>query len=433
MEILEQVANRRAETTAPAVDDNRGPMTAIRFQKGVDFETFDDFRGLYLSILKSGSLPEGERQIEKMVEADTPARVNSLPKFGGLEVTVPDAALDSVELRRRIRESERVMAAMGESRLDPELLTTTMLQIGWPGGTVSLTCVGVPKIGKEAEAEVRNAMQRFLSDSQMMLVWFAGILGSQGAMRGHLDDLAERGEPLTINTYRPDGRVDAILARVQVDSVVDAFGEAGEFERLYAKAFVVFTYQIWEEVTRPAIAKALQVDDPNHIKADLMGDWRHLRNWLVHRTKKTENGFFDKARMLSAALDLQRGDPGVTANDVAILMQHLNHMQIEVNPRSLEFGFESVPVDASMVAGMAGTVKAGSHVALPEALMYPSGVVVVFNDGPTATIHERDCSHADHDFRGLDGGRTLSLTSRELARGALEHLGKEERRCPFCG
>ena len=113
-------------------------------------------------------------------------------------------------------------------------------------------------------------------------------------------------------------------------------------------------------------------------------------------------------------------------------MQHLNHMQVEVNPRSLDFGITHIPADASMVAGLAKTVEAGHQLAFPGALMYPSGVIIVFNDGPTATIHERDCSHADDDFRGLDGGRGLLVTSRELAREALKHLEKTERKCVNC-
>ena len=217
-----------------------------------------------------------------------------------------------------------------------------------------------------------------------------------------------------------------------MDSVIEAFTEAGEFERLYAKAFVVFTYQVWEEVTRPKIAAALKVKKPDHIAAELMGDWRHLRNWLVHRTKNAESDFLRKAKTLPQILNLQPGDPGLTANGVATLMQHLNHMQVDVNPRSLDFGFTRIPVDASMVAGLAREMGGGEQMALPEALMYPSGVSIVFNDGPTATIHERDCSHANDNFRGLDGGRVLVVTSRELARGVLEHLEKAEHKCVHC-
>ncbi len=343
-----------------------------------------------------------------------------------------DSELDFAKLRARIRESERVMEEMGASRLDVEMLTTTLLQLGWPGGTVTLRCVGVPKIGKAATDEIEETMQQFSSDCQMMLVWFAGILGSQSAMRSHLNDIAERDEPFTIKTHRPDGRVDSILAQVPVDSVLEAFKEAGEFERLYAKSFVVFTYQVWEEVTRPKIARALKVEKAKHVKADLMGDWRHLRNWLVHRSKKTENDFFEKATILPDALNMEPGDPSLTANGVGTLMKYLNHMKVDVNPRSLEFGLRAERLDASSVADLAKTVGAGRGLALPEALMYPSGVRIVFNDGPTATIHERDCGHCNEELRSLNSGRELVVTSRRLANEVLKHMGKSERKCLHC-
>ena len=347
MEILDQRTDTRVGSTAPGDSDDSEPKTTIRFQKGVDFETFDDFRELFLSILKSTHLAAGERRIAKLIESDTPGKLRSLPNFGAFVMTFPDSVLDLAKLRNRIRESERVMEEMGDSRLDPEDLITTMLQIGWPGGMLSLRCIGIPKISEEAEVEIRNTMQQFSSDCQMMLVWFAAILGSQSAMRSHLHNLAEKDEPFTINTYRPDGRVDSVLAQIPVDSVLEAFSEAGEFERLYAKAFVIFTYQIWEEVARPAIAKALQVDKAEHVRADLMGEWRYLRNWLVHRHKEAEHDYFNKAKTLSRVLDIQPGDPSLTATGVATLMQYLNHMHVDVNPRSLEFGLQSIAADAS--------------------------------------------------------------------------------------
>ena len=432
MEILDHGTDINAEAPVDTTGDIVEQRTVVRFQKGVDFETFEDFRELFLSILKSSELPEHQRQIEKLIESDTPSLLRSLPRFGALTMDIPNSALDLDKLHTRIRESEITIEQMGESRLDVEALTTTLLQVGWPGGMLTLRCIGIPKISEEANAEIQNTMQQFSSDCQMMLIWFSAILGSQNAMRNHINHIAEQDEPFTINTYRPDGRVDSVLARVPVDSVVEAFNEAGDFERLYAKAFVVFTYQIWEEVARPKIATALKVEKPDHITSDLMGDWRHLRNWLVHRTKTAESDFFKKAKTLPQILNLQPGDPSLTANGVAALMQHLNHMQVDVNPKSLDFGITRIPVDVSMIAGMARKMKAGEQVALPEALMYPSGVSILFNDGPTATIHERDCSHANDDFRGLDGGRVLVVTSRELARGVLESLGKAEHECAHC-
>lgn len=422
MEILDQDA---------AIDEGE-QKTVVRFQKGVDFETFEDFCGLLLSILKSSALSGGERTIKKLVETDTPARLRSLPRFGALTMTIPNSELDFAKLHKRIQESEITIEQMGDSRLTVEELTTTLLQIGWPTGTLTLRCIGVPTISDEASAEIQKTMHRFSSDCQMMFIWFAAISGSQDAMRNHLNHIAAQDEPFTINTYRPDGRVDSVLARVPVESVIEAFAEAGDFERLYAKAFVVFTYQTWEEVARPKIATALNVETPNHIKSDLMGDLRYLRNWLVHRNEAAESDFFRKAKTLPRALSMQRGDPSLNANAVATLMRHLNHMKVDVNPKSLAFGLTLGSMDASMVAGIARKMKAGEGTALPHALMYPSGVSIVFNDGPTATIHERDCRHADDELRGLEGGRVLTVTSRELARAVLAHLKKDERKCVHC-
>lgn len=432
MEILEEgkdIASKEIFDKAGNVIEEK---TIVRFQKGVDFETFDEFCELFLSILKNSELPGGEKRIEKLIEDDTPNQLRSLPNFGALDMFIADSALDFDKLHSRIRESEIKIEQMGDARLTVEEVATTLLQIGWPGGTLTLRCTGIPKISEEANAEIRKTMQHFSSDCQMMLIWFAAILGSQNAMRRHLYDIAEEDKPFTINTYRPDGRVDSVLASVPVDSVIEAFTEAGDFERLYAKAFVVFTYQTWEEVARPKIAKALQVEKPEHITSDLMGDWRHLRNWLVHRTKTTETDFFGKARRLAGILNMQAGDPSLTANGVAVLMQQLNHMQVDVNPRSLDFGIALSPMDASVIAGLARTVEPGHQMALPAALMYPSGVIIVFSDGPTATIHERDCNHADEDFRSMEGGRALVVTSRELAREVLKQLGKTEHKCTHC-
>ena len=186
MEILNQGTGIDTEAIVDATGDINEQKTVVRFQKGVDFETFEDFRGLFLSILKNSELQESERQIEKLIESDTPSQLRSLPNFGALDMAIPNSALDLDKLHTRIRESEITIKQMGESRLDVETLTTTMLQVGWPGGMLTLRCIGIPKISKEAEAEIENTMQQFSSDCQMMLVWFLAILGSQNAMRDHL-------------------------------------------------------------------------------------------------------------------------------------------------------------------------------------------------------------------------------------------------------
>ena len=308
---------------------------------------------------------------------------------------------------------------------------TGLIQIGWPGGILTLRYTGIPAVTEEARDEIQNIMQQFSADCQMMLIWFVGVLNSRGAIQRRLDVLAQREEPLTINSLRPDGRVESVFARMPAAKVIEAFSDAGAFERLYAKAFVVFTFQIWEEVARPKIATALKVE-PEHIDAKLMGDWRHLRNWLVHRTKKAERDYFDKAGMLVRLLGSQPNEPSLTAYRVFILMQHLNRMSVEVNPHSVEFGIEPVPLDPATIAEIGKTLEPGEGMVVPvEAGMYPSGVFLLW-DGTTAVIHERDCSHKDTQFENIASVRSLLVNSRKVAGAVVEHLGKQEYRCEYC-
>ena len=93
MEILDQDAG---------IDEGE-QKTVVTFQKGVDFETFEGFCELFLSILKSSALSGGERTIKKLVENDTPARLRSLPRFGALTMTIPNSELDFAKLHTRIR------------------------------------------------------------------------------------------------------------------------------------------------------------------------------------------------------------------------------------------------------------------------------------------------------------------------------------------
>ena len=310
-------------------------------------------------------------------------------------------------------------------------LATGLIQIGWPGGTLTLRYTGIPTVNKETQDEIGNIMQQFSADCQMMLVWFVGILNSRGAMRQHLEGLIQRNEPLTINSKRPDGRVESVFAQVPTEKVIEAFSDAGEFERLYANAFVVFTFQIWDEVARPGIAAALEIE-PNDIEAKLMGDWRHLRNWLIHRTKKAERDYFDKARMLVQLLGSQRNEPGLTADKVFVLMQHLNQMRVDVNPNLVEFGIEPVTLDPGTIAEVARTLEAGEGADIPAWVsMYPSAVFIILN-GPSATIHELDCSNKDTHFQNVEGARWLRVSSLEVALAAIDLLGEKEHRCEHC-
>lgn len=308
---------------------------------------------------------------------------------------------------------------------------TVMQQVGTSSGTLTLRYAGVPPVSDESQAEVTDALQAFSRDCQMMTTWFAGIMASRSAMREHLERLAEQGAPLRIATSRPDGRDAAVLAEMPAEEVIESIADAGEFERLYANSFVVFAFHLWEGTIRPRIAGVIRVE-PSDVKADLMGEWRLLRNWIVHRSTDAEDDFFQKAARLADALGLQRGNLSLTANKVIHLVQMLNNMRIEINPHSLEMGFDLVAVDPEMIAEFAKTIEPGTGAVVPAtAKMSPSPAMIVFDEA-VAMIHEDDCSPKQAQLQSSTEWRQLMVRDRSVASSVIECLGLEEQLCRVC-
>ena len=110
---------------------------------------------------------------------------------------------------------------------------TGLIQVVRPGGKLTLSYTGTPlEIHQEEQAEIRGILDRFATDCQMMIAWFACIMNSQEVMQSHLKETAKQGEPFTVRSVRPDGKVIDILAQIPVDEVTAAMSESGEFERL---------------------------------------------------------------------------------------------------------------------------------------------------------------------------------------------------------
>ena len=308
---------------------------------------------------------------------------------------------------------------------------TVMHQIGLPSGTLTLMYTGIPPVSDESTDDITSAMQMFSRDCQMMTTWFVGIMASRRAMREHLERLASRGEPLRITTLRPDGREAAVLAEMPAEEVIESIADAGTFERLYANSFVVSTYHLWEETIRPKIATAVKVD-PCHVKADLMGEWRLLRNWIIHRSKDAEDDFFQKAKTLANVLGLQRGNLSLTANNVLVLVRHLNNMKIEINPHSLEMGLALESVNPEMIAAVARTLEPGESIMPAGAAMAPSPAIIVF-DEVLAMIHEKDCSQIKIQLQSSTDWRQLKVSDRWVASSVVKLLEQEEQLCRECG
>ena len=170
-----------------------------------------------------------------------------------------------------------------------------IISLGWNAGTIHIQYVGLERVPDSAVEAIKSVMWRFNAECQLMVFLYAGVMGGEEAIQEQLGRNTKRDGSITISGSYRDDAPPATWARLPVSRVLDAFSEDGEFEKLYAKSFVVFTYQMWESYARPGIADALGVRNKD-VRSDFMGEWRHLRNWLVHPTTTTERDYFANAK-----------------------------------------------------------------------------------------------------------------------------------------
>ena len=226
-------------------------------------------------------------------------------------------------------------------RPDERCLDVGLITTAWNAGTVHVQYVGLDPIEKSDVDLIGETMWKFVSECHMMIVLYAGILFNRDVMR-HAWSADEQLDSLRFAYANTDGK--RLSVRVPKQKVIDAFTEDGVFERLYAKSYVVFTYQLWEESVRPQIAKSLNVEHDD-VKSDLMGEWRHLRNLLVHPSKENHRTFVDNSDILTKLRVVNDETLDIDSSRVFSLMAHLSTLQVVVNPKGLDPGIELSRID----------------------------------------------------------------------------------------
>ena len=238
-----------------------------------------------------------------------------------------------------------------------------IISLGWNAGTIRVQYVGLPEVSQSATTAIRDALMEFTTECQLMAFLYAGVLATSQAVREQLARDARGEGPFTLSSNYLGSA--AIWARLPADRVLDAFSTGGEYETLYSKAFVVFAYQMWEELARPKIARALGVKHCD-VKCDLIGEWRHLRNWLVHPDEDTEQRYFTNTRLLAVVLDrLQRGKPELKGDMVFPLVGYLNSLHVVVNPSRLSPGLGVTETPPEMLAKIAKDLAESGMVGVP--------------------------------------------------------------------
>ena len=130
---------------------------------------------------------------------------------------------------------------------------------------------------------------------------------------------------------------------------------------------------------------------------------------------------------------MKHDEPSLIAANIAVLMQLLNNMQVDVSSDGAECAMCTEPVSSTMLADIACNLEPDNCLLLPTVYMRPfAGAWIVFGDGPTATIHDRDCDQVDREWRQIGGGRMMQMPSLQFAQEVLAELGKTEQPCGHC-
>ena len=308
--------------------------------------------------------------------------------------------------------------------------STGLIQIARGGGEVTLRYAGVPTVSEEAKDDIAKTIEQFLDDCQTMIVWYAGIEGLQDSIHRHFSETVSRDKPFTLSNLYPNGE-QRVLVQVPGDTVIDTFSRGGSFELAYTKAFVVFAYHTWENGARPKIASALKVQ-PRQVESDLMGEWSHLRHWVVKGGEHSRTSMLIKAKNLVRILGLQLDEPSLTPDMAFRLMEYLNRMRVDVNPRSLDFGLETVPTTPKMIAQMVEQMDPGTAFGPPIMAWESHLAADIIIDDFSGTIHTADCNRRGEENEELGNRRLLRVPTLRFARAVVKCLEKQEKLCEHC-
>jgi len=104
-----------------------------------------------------------------------------------------------------------------------------------------------------------------------------GLNNTAERLRPHLTG-ADNQTMFVGNTAPEEGKPQA---QIKMQDLVAFSSKGGLFTDTLAKSLIVLLYSEWDELYRHRLAEEIGVE-ASAIKADLMGDLRHIRHWIVH-------------------------------------------------------------------------------------------------------------------------------------------------------
>ena len=195
-------------------------------------------------------------------------------------------------------------------------------------GNVSLAYAGKP-LEPGVLGAVQRVLEEFIDECHSLQVCYFGAVMGMDNIKQMLDHVQEGTTPESIGFSLND--FTGPLRPVDLGNKYnEIFSIEGTFQRLQARSLVISIFVEWESATRRRLATLLGVK-PDDVNADLMGNWRRLRNWLLHKDGEAEQQYFHAAAGLAQYLEPCPGVPEVSASDVVKLMGLLSSLEIKVS------------------------------------------------------------------------------------------------------
>lgn len=110
------------------------------------------------------------------------------------------------------------------------------------------------------------------------------------------------------------------VAEIPTKFALSGMEKNGPFSQLIAHGIIVLIYELWNEDYRSKIAKELGCKT-NEVICDVMGDLRHIRNWITHNGSIADN----KIKDLTVLKWPSKKGP------FAIKSEEINEIQLAIN------------------------------------------------------------------------------------------------------
>ena len=216
---------------------------------------------------------------------------------------------------------------------DLEIEGRKVSELYWTGGPAQIRVSYASPTSEADSIETQQILEDFRSQCQWLWFAFDGMINGRPLMleRWRQQKVA-RHSRLFVGTQFPEQEQSvgkSTFAQITFGELLDSMAAGGEFERLNAKAYLVFIDALWEDSARKHIANVLQVKERD-VKCDLLADLRRLRNLMLHRSEKAKQDYVEKATLLPQIWDINPDDVIITSPMLQAFIEQLSAIHVHV-------------------------------------------------------------------------------------------------------